>query len=206
MLHNSQLEKENQIEKLKIENLQSRCTALTNQINPHYFFNSLNGITSLIRKNDNAKTIKYVEELADIFRYILQSGNKGMVTLKEEIDFITAYKNVMEVRFANKLSFNISLNNINTQSYTLPVLSMLPIIENVVVHNIIDSDHKMEISIYINNENELIISNPIYKKPNRPDSNGTGLLNLNNRYNILTGLSIKTLNDNNTFTVILPLK
>ena len=79
MLYSTQREKEREIERLRIENLQSRCDALANQINPHFFFNSLNGVQSLIRKKDDEKTLMYVHELSDIFRYILQSDKRGLV-------------------------------------------------------------------------------------------------------------------------------
>ena len=87
-----------QIERLRFENLQSRCDALANQINPHFFFNSLNGISSLIRKKDDEKTLMYVHQLSDIFRYILQSDRKGLVSLREELEFMLSFQYVMEVR------------------------------------------------------------------------------------------------------------
>ena len=81
MLYTRQREKEQEIERLRFENLQSRCDALANQVNPHFFFNSLNGISSLIRKKNDENTLTYVNQLSDIFRYILQSDRKGVVTL-----------------------------------------------------------------------------------------------------------------------------
>lgn len=83
VLYDSRREQEQEIERLKIERLQSRCDALVNQINPHFFFNSLNGIQSLVRKGNDDDTLLYVSQLSDIFRYILQSDRKGLVTLDE---------------------------------------------------------------------------------------------------------------------------
>lgn len=206
VLQSAKQEKENEIERLKVENLQSKCDALTNQINPHFFFNSLSGISSLIRKKDDKKTIRYVDELADIFRYILQSGHKGMVTLREELDFIDAYRYVMEVRFANKLKFNIDIPDDKKDTLRLPVLSLLPLVENVVVHNIIDEDHKMEISISLNDKSELVIYNPIYKKSCEVETNGTGLNNLNNRFELLANREIRKEDTGDSFLVFLPLK
>lgn len=88
VLYDSQREKEQEIERLRFENLQSRCDALANQINPHFFFNSLNGISSLIRRENNDNTLLYVTRLSDIFRYILQSDKKGIVSLGEELVFL----------------------------------------------------------------------------------------------------------------------
>src|SRR5690606_19545208 len=90
-LYTEQRKRELEIEELKIKNLQSRYDALTNQINPHFFFNSLNGLASLIRKQNNEKTLTYVNKLSDVFRYILQSDRKGLVTLGEELAFVHAF-------------------------------------------------------------------------------------------------------------------
>ncbi|WP_308761014.1 histidine kinase [uncultured Bacteroides sp.] len=206
MLYITQQEKEMEIERLRTENLQSRCDALTNQINPHFFFNSLNGISSLIRKKDDKKTLEYVDQLSDMFRYILQSDRKGVVSLREELKFIEAFQFVIEVRFANKLVFSLNIDEPAKDALTLPVLSLLPLVDNVIVHNRIDADHKMEISIYLNERNELVVSNPIYPKLSVPQTNGTGLKNLENRFLLLTNRKIRIETTEKRFTVYLPLK
>ncbi len=206
MLYKTQQEKEIEIERLRTENLQSRCDALTNQINPHFFFNSLSGISSLIRKKDDKKTLEYVDQLSDMFRYILQSDRKGVVSLREELEFIEAFQFVAEVRFANKLVFLIDIDDAAKDSLTLPVLSLLPLVDNVIVHNKIDADHKMEISIFMNECDELIVSNPIHPKLSVPLTNGTGLKNLENRFLLLTNRKIRVEMTEKRFTVYLPLK
>lgn len=206
MLYITQQEKEMEIERLRTENLQSRCDALTNQINPHFFFNSLNGISSLIRKKDDKKTLEYVDQLSDMFRYILQSDRKGVVPLREELKFIEAFQFVIEVRFANKLVFLLDIDEPMKDTLTLPVLSLLPLVDNIIVHNRIDADHKMEISIYLNGQNELVVSNPIYPKLSVPQTNGTGLKNLESRFLLLTNRKIRLETTENRYTVYLPLK
>ena len=134
MLYTRQREKEQEIERLRFENLQSRCDALANQVNPHFFFNSLNGISSLIRKKNDENTLTYVNQLSDIFRYILQSDRKGVVTLREELEFIQSFRYVMEVRFANKLSFTIDVDEAQKDVLTLPVLSLLPLVDLSLIH------------------------------------------------------------------------
>ena len=201
-----QHEKEREIERLQIESLQSRCDALMNQINPHFFFNSLNGISSLIRKEeDDEKVLEYVSKLSDVFRYILQSDRKGLVTLDEELKFAEAFSHVMEVRFANKLTFEVDVPE-SKRNLTLPVLSLIPLLENVTVHNIIDSEHQMNVRIYLNSSSELVVSNPVYPKLTEPDTNGIGLKNLQSRFELLTGKEIKIKTDGNMFEVRLPLK
>lgn len=203
-LYNEQRKRELEIEELKVKNLQSRYDALTNQINPHFFFNSLNGLTSLIRKKNTEETLTYVNKLSDVFRYILQSDKKGLVTLGEELTFVHAFRYMMEVRFANKLEYHIDIDP-QALSQKVPVLSILPLLDNVVVHNMIDSDHKMIINIYINENNELVVSNPIYPKLSPAVSNGTGLNNLESRFLLLMDRQIKVENNGSIFNVYLPL-
>lgn len=200
-----QLRKEQELEVLRSENLESRYNALAGQVNPHFFFNSLGGLTALVRQDRKQDTIDYIDKLSSIFRYTLRSEKRGLVKLGEELNFVEAFRYTMEVRFANKLCFEI---NVPAEVYdaTLPVLSLLPVIDNVVVHNIIDSDHRMTVSISLTIEGNLMISNPIYPKPSKPDSNGTGLRNLDNRFRLLTGKTIKIVSDDTTFSVILPLQ
>lgn len=205
MMYNVQRKKEQEIEQLKIENLQSRCDALANQINPHFFFNSLNGLTALIRKKEDDNTLAFVSKLSDVFRYILQSDKKGLVTLNEELEFVEAFRYMMEVRFANKLEFNIEVDK-DKLDMKIPVLSLLPLIDNIVVHNTIDSRHKMEVTIRLNEQSELVISNPIHPKLTSSVTNGTGIQNLENRFTLLMNKQVRTENDGKTFIVYLPLK
>ncbi|MDR1331236.1 MAG: histidine kinase [Tannerella sp.] len=204
-LYGVQLKKEQEIEQLKIENLQSRCNALTNQINPHFFFNSLNGLSALIRKKNEENTLAYVNKLSDVFRYILQSEKKGLVTLGEELEFAEAFRYMMEVRFANKLVFNIVVAR-DKMGLKLPVLSLLPLIDNIVMHNVIDSQHKMVADIWLNEQRELVISNPVFPKHTPAATSGTGLQNLENRFFLLMNRSVRIEPGEKIFRVYLPLK
>jgi len=205
MMYNVQRKKEQEIEQLKIENLQSRCDALANQINPHFFFNSLNSLTALVRKKEDENTLAFVNKLSDVFRYILQSDKKGLVTLAEELEFVQSFRYMMEVRFANKLIFNIDVDP-DKMDLKLPVLSILPLIDNIVVHNTIDSQHKMEVTIFLNEQDELVVTNPIHPKLSPTITNGTGLKNLENRFSLLMDKQVRAENDGNTYTVYLSLK
>lgn len=205
VLYDSRREKEQEIEQLRIENLQSRCDALANQVNPHFFFNSLNGISSLVRKGNDENTLLYVTKLSDIFRYILQSDKRRLVTLGEELAFVRSFMHVMEVRFGGKLACLIEVPE-TAYGRMLPVLSLLPLMENVTVHNQIDSEHRMTIGIRMNEAGELEISNPVYPKLVAPDTNGIGLQNLRSRFGLMMKKEIRVETDGDTFTVCLPLK
>lgn len=196
--------KEEELQQLKIESLESRCTALTNQINPHFFFNSLGGISSLVRKKDDKLTICYIDHLSDIFRYILQSEHKGLVPLEEELEFARSFSEVMEVRYAGKLDVHIDVPD-ECLKLNIPVLALLPLIENVTVHNIIDSEHRMRVDIKTNSKKELMVINPLYPKQYKPDTHGTGLRNLEKRFSLLMNRQIRVEQTDKEFTVILPL-
>lgn len=197
-------EKEQELNQLRIESLENRYNALTSQINPHFFFNSLNSISSLVRKRNDADTLDYISQLSFVFRYILQSGKKGLVPLSEELELVDAFRSVMEVRYANKLkiSTNVAAEDMH---HMIPVLSLLPLLENVTVHNIIDSDHIMEVTVEVNESKELVVSNPVFAKLQKPDTNGIGLKNLQNRYKLLKNADVRIENSNNRYTIVLPL-
>jgi hypothetical protein len=203
-LYSLQQAKQQEIDRLKTENLQSRCDALANQLNPHFFFNSLNGLTALVRKKDSERALTFIGKLSDIFRYILQSDKNGIQPLADELDFVQAFRYLMEVRFADKLSFDIQVPQ-EKMVLRLPVLSLLPLIDNIVVHNIIDSRHKMLVRIYLNAADELVVSNPVYPKLSPAVTNGIGLKNLESRFSLLMGKQIRTEDDGLTFSVFLPL-
>jgi len=205
VLFDNQIKKEKEIERLQIENLESRCNALTNQINPHFFFNSLNGITSLVRKKNDENTLNYISELSDIFRYILQSESRTLVKLDDELKFVEAFSHVMQVRYGSKLNITVDVPD-DKRNLQLPVLSLLPLLENATTHNMIDSEHIMNISIRLDDKDVLTVSNPVYPKLTPSVTNGTGLKNLEARFEMMLDKQIKTENDGITFVVTLPLK
>lgn len=203
-LYSEQRAHEREIEKLKTENLQSRCEALANQINPHFFFNSLNGLSALVRNDRKKQTLKYINELSGVFRYILQSDKKGLVPLSEELKFLDSFRYLQEIRYSDKLCFNIAVPE-EKKSARIPVLSLLPLIENIVKHNTIDSENPMKVSIFLNEQDELVMSNPIHEKIDPPDQNGIGLKNLSDRFELLLNKTIRFDSREGFFNVYLPL-
>jgi hypothetical protein len=203
-LYSEQRVKELEIERLQRENLQSRCKALTNQINPHFFFNSLNGLTALVRSDKKKQTLEYINKLSGVFRYILHSDKKGLVPLSEELDFLNSFRYLQEIRYADKLRFSINIPE-KKKAMLLPMLSLLPVIENVVKHNMIDSENQMCVSVSVSEEDELVIANPVHNKLDKADKTGIGLTNLSDRFWLLTNKKIAVENKNGMFCVRLPL-
>ena len=204
VMSSEQNRKEHEIERLQNENLQSRCDALANQINPHFFFNSLNGLATLVRNNKKSETLEYINKLSEVFRYVLQGEKKGLVPLGEELKFLDSFRYLQEIRYADKFSFSIDIPE-EKKLLLVPVLSLLPLIENVVKHNMIDRENRMCISLFINEKDELVVSNPIYRRIDMPDKTGIGLSNLSDRYRLLLDREIRIENKNDVFNVYLPL-
>lgn len=192
-------------ERLHSENLQNRFDALTAQINPHFFFNSLNSLASLVREGEYSNSLKYINELSDIFRYVLKSNWKELVSLADEMYFLDAYRYLLEIRYENKLSFDIHVDEPDRHKFRLPVLSLQPVIENVVKHNVISEDDPMIIRISVTPENMLSVSNPVKKKIEAEQGTGIGLDNLDKRYRLLVGKGIDVEMNDELFTVKLPL-
>lgn len=191
-------------EKIKVKQLQSSYNALMGQINPHFFFNSLNGLNSLIRAGEQEKTLEYLEGLSNVFRYILQSNHKTLVSLDEELQFVKAYTYLLGVRYEHKLFFSIQVEETYLRKKQ-PILSLLPLIENAVKHNVISKRHPLQIQIYTKSDNWLVILNSIRPKMEETVGHGIGLKNLRERYRMLTGRNIQIANANGCFEVFLPL-
>lgn len=177
-------EVERNYEKLKNESLQSQIDALYNQINPHFFFNALNSLHALIVEGQNQKSLAYLSNLSNVFRYILQSEKKELVALKDELSFLETYRFMLSVKYEEKLTFDIQINPAY-MSCQLPVLSLLPLIENVIKHNEISARNPMRLSIYSTHEPSLVILNRKQPKLDEVEKVGIGLKNLDNRFALL---------------------
>ncbi|GEM_PF-286786 len=190
-------------ETLRSENLQNRYDVLLNQINPHFFFNSLNSLSSLVREGYNEKTLKYIDELSNTFRYAMQSAGKELVTVAEELESLNAYTYLLQIRFEDKLFIDKEITD-NALGMLLPVLSLQPLIENVVKHNIISTETPLTITI-TGNPDFITVMNPVRPRDTGRKKSGTGLKNLATRYRLLTGKDLITEAGDTLFSVTLPL-
>lgn len=197
-------EVERSYEKLKNESLQSQLDALYNQINPHFFFNALNSLHALIAEGEKQRSLTYLSNLSNVFRYILQSERKELVSLGEELSFLEIYRFMLSVKYEEKLEFDIHVTPEHTR-YQLPVLSLLPLIENVIKHNEISSRNPMRISIYSTDEPALTIRNRKQPKLDEVEKVGIGLKNLSNRFALLVRKDVKIEDTEEFFRVSLPL-
>lgn len=191
-------------ERLKTENLSTRYNMLMGQINPHFFFNSLNSLSMLVRERDEQRALEYIEQLSYTFRYIIQNGQSEETTLKDEMAFAEAYIYLFKIRYADKLFFDIDIDPAYND-WKLPALSLQPLIGNAVKHNSITTKHPLRVAIRVV-DGVLEIENPKYPKLDVEPSTGIGLQNLRSRWQIVMGCDIEIKDEEHRFMVRLPLQ
>ena len=201
LLKQQQIQIEN--EHLRTENLQTRYNMLLGQISPHFFFNSLNSLSMLVREKSDEKALEYIDQLSYTFRYIIQNGQNTISTLEEEIEFARAYGELFKVRYADKLFFDIEIDS-TYNDYTLPSLTLQPLIGNAVKHNSITRKQPFHISIRTEGA-VLVVSNPKVPKLEPEPSTGIGLQNLRSRWQLTTGQNFEIRESDTEFIVRLPL-
>ena len=191
-------------ERLKTENLATRYNMLVGQINPHFFFNSLNSLAMLVRENDDMRALEYIDQLSYTFRYIIQNGQSELTTLKDEMAFAEAYIYLFKIRYEDKLFFDIDVDS-QYNDWKLPALSLQPLIGNAVKHNSMTTKNPLHVTLRVV-DGVLEIENPKHPKLDVEPSTGIGLDNLQKRWNILSGKSIEIIDDDNRFLVRMPLE
>ena len=191
-----------EIEKHKTESANAQLQNLKNQLNPHFLFNNLSVLTSLVHKNQD-KATHFITELAKVYRYVLDTKSSELVTLHEEFTFINHYIYLQKIRFEDRISFEIKIDERKKTDYLLPMcLQML--VENTIQHNETSQANPLQVIIYTEN-NSLIIENPIKLRSNIADSTKTGLKNIEMRYSFYTDEKVIVINNGKVFKVILPL-
>lgn len=187
-----------QLEKATIE---AKYQALQNQLYPHFLFNNLNTLISEIKYNPSNAT-NFTQNLADVYRYLLQFNDIKLISLSKELDFIKSYLFLHEVRIGSAFTFTINIPN-SYLDLKLPPLSLQLIVENVFKHNTINKLNPMSIKIFIDDK-YIVVQNPIIPKQNVL-STGKGLLNLISRYKLFTNHEVIILEKDNLFTIKIPL-
>ncbi|MDL2308646.1 histidine kinase [Bacteroidales bacterium OttesenSCG-928-B11] len=188
-------------EKLSAENIKTRYEALKNQIDPHFLFNSLGTLKSLIR-TDPEEAENYVQKFSNVFRYTLQ--DKELLPLQDELDFTHAYCELMKIRYGDNLRFNFDIDEKYLNYPSIPI-SIQTLIENAIKHNMITQKSNLTINIYTTVDDRLCVSNIIQPKKMKEHGVGIGLKNLNERYLLKFKKPITIRQSDNKFTVLLPL-
>lgn len=195
---------ENKVKESQIvaKNETAKFESLKNQLDPHFLFNSLNVLTSLIGENPN-QAEKFTTKLSKVYRYVLEQKDKDLIPLEEELKFAKSYMELLKMRFEDGINFSIPETVSNSELKIVP-LSLQLLLENAVKHNVITSSNPLELSIYEEN-GCLVVENNINPKASLEKSTKVGLKNITQRYSLITKSKVEIENNNKVFTVKLPL-
>lgn len=189
-------------EMLKSENLKSQLSALKSQVNPHFLFNNLNTLSSVIPENPKL-AVDFVQQLSKVYRHILEVRDEQIISLEEELEVLRAYAFLLETRFGKNIDISINVPKEKLKNQIVP-LSLQILMENAIKHNIVSSEKPLKVDVYTQN-GSLLVCNNLQKKNQVNESTGIGLENLRNRYRLMGNKDIIVTENENTFTVSIPI-
>lgn len=188
-------------QKLREENLVFQNETLKSQINPHFLFNSLNTVSSLIQ-SDPEKADQFINSLSSVYRYILENSQKDRIPLQSEIDLINRYFDLHRIRDEEKMVLSIDYSD--AEIYQILPVSLQILLENAIKHNIATRVNPLNISIYFEGQ-YVVVKNNLQKKASQMKSTGIGLKNLAARIRLISGKDLIIEETNDCFIVKLPL-
>jgi hypothetical protein len=198
----SSVEQESTKQEIVAKTETARFESLKNQLDPHFLFNSLNVLTSLIGENPH-QAERFTTKLSKVYRYVLEQRNKDLVPIIEELNFAKVYMQLLGMRFEDAVKFNIP-DTVSDNDLKIVPLSLQLLLENAVKHNVVSSYRPLTISIFEENH-YLIIENNVNPKQAIGKSTKVGLQNIADRYGLITDKVVKIENNNKSFKVCLPL-
>lgn len=190
-----------QQEELKRAHLALQYQSLRDQVRPHFLFNSLSTLVTLIN-TDTEKATRFVHKLSDVYRYLLDQRDNELVPLEEEVKFLEDYIFLQRIRFGENLQVHFKAD-LKEQRMMIP-LSLQMIVENAIKHNEISSDHPLVIRIQFNEKKQVVISNNLQKKEVMEHSPGMGIENLRKRIAFFTDDPLVIEERNGAFLVTIP--
>lgn len=192
-----------QTERLMRENIQARYDALRNQIDPHFFFNSLSVLTNLVYKSPDLSA-DYITQLAKTYRYILDKKFENLVPVQTELDFLDSYLFLIRIRHQQSIQFVSDISEKVRTKGMIPPVTLQMLIENAIKHNRFSAQDPLLITIK-SEGNALIISNHIRPKVSPEISSGIGLENIQKRYALISNCNLEIYQENELFIVKLPI-
>lgn len=189
---------------LKMKSLRAEHEKLKNQLHPHFLFNSLTALKSLIRK-DPVLAEDYLVKLSEFLRFSISHNEQNVVSLQEELKFSTYYLDMQKIRFRNALMFTVDIPPDQLTRFSLPVFSLQLALENAIKHNKLTQEQPLSIAIRYIGPDCLLVENNIHEKLNAGPGSGIGLKNLSDRYKLLIDEDIRIDNNAEFFRVYLKL-
>ncbi|WP_420578175.1 sensor histidine kinase [Ekhidna sp.] len=186
-------------ERLKTEQVASQYNSLKNQVNPHFLFNSLNVLSSLVYENQD-KAVEFIRKLSNVYRYVLDSKDEEVVSIHDEMEFVKNFAFLQKIRFGENLQIKIEEASSNTY---VPPLAIQVLVENAIKHNVVSEKDPLHVAIDF--EEDLCTVRNNLKEKKVKDSTGIGLENLIARYEYLTDRKVSVEKGVDYFLVKLPL-
>ena len=190
-------------EQLKEENLRSQLQSLKNQINPHFLFNSINSLSSLISE-DPEKAELFLDEMSKVYRYLLRNNEDNLIPLQTEIQFINSYFHLLKTRYGDGISLMVNVPP-DCKDLMIPPLTLQILVENAVKHNMILKEQPLKIEIACANHHQLMVKNNLQKKELKVQSSKVGLENIAAKYQLLNQPDIMINDKGDEFIVTVPL-
>lgn len=190
-------------ERLLRENLQAKFETLRQQVNPHFLFNSLSTLKTMMYNNVE-EAEEYLIHLSEVFRYSLQMNHQEKVMLRDELEVLEAYLFMLKSRFGDNISFDIQIEELHKTLF-IPPFTLQIVVENCIKHNIVSREKPLWLKVHSRADNKLIISNNLQPKHSVEDSSQVGLANIEKRFQYLSGLHIDILKNAESFDVVIPL-
>jgi LytS/YehU family sensor histidine kinase len=184
-------------------NAETKFEVLKNQVNPHFLFNSLNTINSLIATDQKA-AVNFVNNMSDVYRYVLKSNELNSISLHQELRFIEAYIHVLKGRYGNKMQITIDVQQ-QYEPYQVPPMALQILVENAVKHNIASHSKPLQVRIFVDATGQLVVENNLQKRNDPVTSTGIGLQNLNQRCKYLSNQDLAIQQTSTSFSVTIPL-
>lgn len=189
-------------ERLRRENTQSQLDILKSQVNPHFLFNSLNTLSSLVHDNPDL-SVEFIQKLSKTYRYVLEIKDKELISLEDELECVHAYLFLLNIRFAEALEVKLDIPPAFL-SYHVAPLSVQLLIENAIKHNVVARKRPLRLEIFVDAE-QLVVRNNLQLKAPEGASTGTGLANIRARYQLLVRKEVVITATADTFSVAIPL-
>ncbi len=190
-------------EELKNQQIRTQLEVLQNQMSPHFLFNSLNALTTLIAE-DQETAIEFTQKLSEVYRYILQNKQRELVLLSEELEFAGSYVYLLQMRYPKNLKVEFKISDHARDQFIAP-MTLQMLIENAIKHNVISYTDPLGITIMTDAENQIIVENNFQPKSIVQKGTKTGLANIRNRYSFFGNKEIVVSNSKDYFTVKVPL-
>ncbi|MBN2174123.1 MAG: histidine kinase [Bacteroidales bacterium] len=188
-------------ERLKKESIALQYRALRNQVNPHFLFNSLNTLSTLVYKNQD-QAVKFIKELSEVYRYVLEQRETELVDVDKEIKFLEDYLFLQKIRHGDSLEYKIELEK--TDHFMIVPMALQILVENAIKHNVVSRDEPLKIEIF-QKDGYIEVKNNLQKKTAVDKTGGIGLGNLQSTYSHLTDKKIVVEENEKEFIVKIPL-